>query len=383
MARNSVAEIRRIDLEDLDLPDSASITGVRQLSSYNWIEAPKNTPTIAVPGSPDLWSSPNEPLLLDKDTGHFYIAQNAARHPDYPLEPLFRALYVSRPSFDIGSIDVVTDRSNIRKLLAFVNPRSSKYKREKFTINIEVVKNTAVFCRDETATSEYIGPNEDRGYGHTFEKTYTARQVNGSTGHHRIVSYRFGGLNFLLRHETDGYVGSADQKLLPTDGQMREVDDLSSDLVHLSLSPPNSSKGNIQPAGSKLLIRKVGRVIPLDSTLEIKTRVARRPLGLSEVLSQLWISQTPKLVRAYHTKGLFALPKVEDVAAEIKTWEACNQKDLRRLAGLIRKIRDVARDKGGRAVLRYDAMSDKLILRKLRRKLLLPKDLYLKMGGGG
>jgi hypothetical protein len=36
---------------------------------------------------------------------------------------------------------------------------------ETFTINIEVTKNTAIFCRDETATYEFIGPDEFKGYG--------------------------------------------------------------------------------------------------------------------------------------------------------------------------------------------------------------------------
>jgi hypothetical protein len=37
-------------------------------------------------------------------------------NPDSPLEPLFRSLYIEHPSFDINSIDIVTDRNNIRKL---------------------------------------------------------------------------------------------------------------------------------------------------------------------------------------------------------------------------------------------------------------------------
>ena len=51
-----------------------------------------------------------------------------------------------------------------------------------------------------------IGPGEFRGFGHEFEKASTITQVKGSTGHHRIVSYRLGSLSFLVRHETDGYV---------------------------------------------------------------------------------------------------------------------------------------------------------------------------------
>ncbi|KAF2185807.1 hypothetical protein K469DRAFT_726567 [Zopfia rhizophila CBS 207.26] len=303
-------EISRLGLKDLNTLASASITNVQHLASYNWIEAPRATPTIAVPGSPDLWSLPNGPFRLEKDTGYIYIAQNAARHLDSPLEPLFRALYVSHPSFDIASIDV------------------SSYKREDFTIHVEVTNNTAIFCREEAKTDEYIGLNEFRGYSHSFEKKCTSRQVSRSTRHHRIISYRFGGLKFIVRHETDGYVGVAGTQLSlqPAGNQALEVDDLSSE----------------------------GQAVPLPSTLEVKTRVAHRPLAFEDVVSQLWVSQTPKLVRAYHTKGVFAVPKVED-----------NQKDLRMLAGLIGKIRDIVRESGGRAILKYDANGDNLVFNNL------------------
>ncbi len=101
---------------------------------------------------------------------------------------------------------MVTDRNNIRKLLSFVDPSSTRNGLEAFTINIEITKNTAIFCRDEAKTIEYIGPQEFRGFGHEFEKAYTITQVSGSTGHHRIISYRFSDMNFIVRHETDGYV---------------------------------------------------------------------------------------------------------------------------------------------------------------------------------
>jgi hypothetical protein len=383
MVNNPLAEISGPDLKDISIPASASITNVQQLSSYNWIEAPAATPTISVPGSPDLWSPPKAPFRLEKDTGHVYIAQNAARHPESPLEPLFRALYVSDPSFDIASVDVVTDRNNIRKLLGVVNPRWTSYKREDFTIHVEVTKNTAILCRSETKVDEYIGPNEFRGYGHSFEKNCTTQQVNGSTGHHRITSCNFGGMKFLVRYETDGYasVASAQQSLQPARNQAPDVDDLSSLLDSLLLSPEHSNSKKTDATGSKLVIRKEGQVLPLDSTLEVKTHVAHKPLAFEDIVSQLWVSQTPNLVRAYHTRGVFAVPKVEDVAAHIKAWEVQNQKDLRSLAGLIGKIRDIVKKGGGRAVLKYDANGGNLVFHKVLGKHLLPKSLYAKWEG--
>ena len=376
MAPITVSEISRVDLQELKTPALASITDVKSLSSYNWIEAPNATPTIAVPGSPALWSAPRIPLPLKKDSGLIYIAQNAARHPESPLEPLFRALYSTHPSFDIRSTDVVTDRNNIRKLLLFIDATSSRYGLEAFTINIEVTKNTAIFCRDEVKTSEYIGPREFKGFGHEFEKAYTVAQISGSTGHHRIISYRFSDLNFIVRHETDGYVDtntgmSSSKAMNQTQGS------LSSMLGALSLSSANSHPSNI-PTVSKLIIREEGQAVPLESTLEIKTRVSHKPLEIQEVAPQLWVSQTPKLVRAYHRNGTFQGPVVEDVAAAIHTWEERKQNDLRKLAALIRKIINLVKECGGKAVLKYDVAGDKLVLSKVDKKEMLPKDLYSK-----
>ena len=370
MAPTSLAEISRSEFSDLSR--AASITEVKHLASYNWIEA--LTPTIAVPGSPHLWSAPKAPQQLKKDSGLVYIAQNAARHPDSPLEPLFRALYIENPTFDIRSIDVVTDRNNIRKLLSFINPGSAETAHNPFTINVEVAKNTAIFSRDETMTQETIGLHEFRGFGHEFEKRYTSSQIEGSTGHHRIISYRFGNLNYIIRHETDGYVDT-DAKIPSFNSKEPERDGLSSLLESLSLSTNKGSPTNT-PTGSKLTVKEEGHVTPLESNLEIKTRVIHKPLNIQDVAPQLWISQTLKLVRAYHYKGTFQRPEVEDVAAPIKRWEEQSQTDLRKLAALVEKIVNVVKAGGGNAVVKYDVMKGKLVVWKADGKKMLPKDLY-------
>jgi hypothetical protein len=374
MASTAMSEISRLDLQELDEPTLASITGVKALSSYNWIEAP--TPTITVPGSPALWSVPEVSRRLKKDSGLIYIAQNAARHPESPLEPLFRALYITHPSFDIRSIDVVTDRNNIRKLLSFVDPSSTRDGLEAFTMNIEVTKDTAIFCRDEAKTLEYIEPHEFKGFGHEFEKAYTISQVKGSTGHHRIITYRFGDMSFIVRHETDGYV-TTDTKTSSSQAKDNTRNDLSSMLEALSLSPASSIS-----SGSKLMIKEGGYEIPLASTLEIKTRALHKPLEMHEVVPQLWLSQTPNLVRAYHQKGIFQRPVVEDVATIIKIWEERKQKDLRKLAALIRKIISLVKECGGSAILKYNVEGDKLVICKVESKKMLPKDLYCKWDDG-
>ncbi|KAI1473183.1 uncharacterized protein F4812DRAFT_42053 [Daldinia caldariorum] len=374
MSSKVVAKVSLSDLQGPDVPPVASITDVKYLSSYNWIESPK--PTIAVPGSPPLWAAPKLPQRVNKDSGLIYIAQNAARHPDSPLEPLFRAIYVTDPSFDIRPIDIVTDRNNIRKLLSFVDPTVARNGLEEFTINIEVTKNTAIFSRDETETQDIIGPNEFKGFGHEFEKACTINKIVGSTGHHRIISYRFGGLNVIVRHETDGYVG-ATAGPSSSARKAQSPSDLTSVFDSLSLSPTNTNLGTTTK-GSKLIVQRDGQAVPLSSTLEIKTRVSHKPLEIREVAAQIWVSQTPKLVRAYHQRGVFKVPTVEDITPQIKKWEQDKQVHLRKLALLMRRIVNVVKNCRESVTLRYDRRENKLILTEVPRKKMLPQDLYLK-----
>lgn len=368
-ASEELVEISRLNLK-ASAPAEAIITDVKHLASYNWIEA--STPTIAVPGSPAQWSAPQGSRRVKKDSGLVYIAQNSARHPDSPLEPLFRSLYIEHPSFDINSIDVVTDRNNIRKLLSFINPTFTKNGLDPFTIQVGMTARTAIFCRDETATYEVIGPGEFRGFGHEFEKASTINQVRGSTGHHRIVSYRLGGLGFLVRHETDGYVGDLKPAVKNDESTRNNIANM---LESLSLSPDTTSIDET-PVQSKLTIKKEGRVVPRESTLEIKTRVSHKPLELPEVAPQLWVSQTPKLVRAYHQRGTFSTPKVEDMTAAVKDWEKTHQDDIKRLVALINRILRVTRGWGGSSTIHYDPLKDKLVVKKTERKKMLPDDLY-------
>ena len=146
----------------------------------------------------------------------------------------------------------------------------------------------------------------------------------------------------------------------------------------MTLSPSDEPLPD-KPAGSKLTNKRQGQVVPHASTLEIKTRASHRPLAISEVATQLWVSQTPQIVCAYHCKGLFTEPRVEDVTADIKGWEARNQRNLKKLAALINKIRSVAQrygGGGGKVVVRYDPLGAKLVATKVEDgKKALPEDL--------
>lgn len=365
MGSTHLFQISRSDLFDLKRPDTASITNVKHLSSYNWIDAP--TPTIAAPGSPPLWSNPNVPRQVKKDRGHVYIDQNAARCPDSPLEPLFRALYITDPLFDIIPIDLISDRNNLRKLLSFVDLDVNEFPVKAFTINAELIGNTVLFGRQEEKVEEYIGPADFQGYGREFEKAYTTPSGPRSTGHHRIISYDFGGFRLLVRYEADGCTESV--PMTHADERKSGDDDLAQRLESMSLNQSTVS------SRSKLTVREEGYVAPSESILEIKTRVRHKPISIERVAPQLWISQTSKLVRAYHIVGKFEIPRVEDVGRKIKGWEESNQKSLKILAALIAKIITLVK-KHSRVIVKYEPEREKLIFQTSNEGKMLPDDLY-------
>lgn len=356
----SVIRITREDLQGAEDSRPASISDVKHLSSYNWIEAPHDEPCIVVPGCPALWRVPRTQEALQKDSGFDFIAQNAYRHPESPLEPLFRALYITEPSFDLRSVDVVTDRDNLRKLLSFADPSLRNGRYDLFTINVEVTKNTAIFCRQAKATNNANGPNEFLGYHDSFKEAYTIDQIKGSTGHHRIITYKFGGLKFIVRHESDGYVGMTSA---------------------VSVNSLASQKDIVAAAAvetSKLHVKQQGTRVPLEATLVIKTRAYRKNIPFDEVAPRLWASQTPKLVRAYHVKGQFRNPAVEDVSVSVKLWETVHQEELKRLAMLIKKIIAAVKECGGKAVVNLGESQNELLIRKSDGKKMLPDHLYCK-----
>ena len=373
-----ISEITRSELIDESSPP-AQITNVQHLSSYNWIQS--TSPTIAIPGIPSLWSPPATAQRIRKDSGLIYTYHDAAHHGESPLEPLFRSLYAENPSFDISSIDLVTDRNNIRKLLTFIASNLERERRHgAFEIDIEVEPNTGtvLFCRVEAETALFIKKGVFQGYGQEFKRAYTRNEIKKSTGHHRVISYRFGGLNLLLRSEMDGYV----EPDLPAQSTSAGGGYGGSDTSDKLARPPRPRPQNRAPPpypasrDSKLLIRKQGRVVPIASTLKIIT--GGDNARLNKVIPRLWMSQTPNLVRAHYKDGVFEKPDVEAVSSAIALWEEENQEALKKLAVLIKKIIAVVKGNGKHFTISYEG-GDALVISKVDgESAMLPDDLYSK-----
>lgn len=113
------------------------------------------------------------------------------------LFPLIRAVQdvesqsgtKGKDAFDWSSVDFVTDRNGLRKLLRWINAPHGDPPRD-FRIDMQLAgSKTVLLNRWEQITKEQ--PGSRRSYGFNFEEAMTvpAPGCERGTGHHRIVTY--------------------------------------------------------------------------------------------------------------------------------------------------------------------------------------------------
>ena len=319
-------------------------------------------------GIPPIWIPPRFPPALNPDIGNRYVDQNADRNPGSPLESLISAINNKQPSFDFSTINIITDRSPIRKLFGFVNGEDGqqKYSRSiEFRFGIQVMDNgTALFTRLEQQTRQGVTTDKNRrvqGYRQAFEENYTkiAASARGSTSHHRIVSYRFGGLSFLVRYAVDAYlqdhVGSCQYEGIEENG----VDALIEYHKAISLIHPAPTGNN--PFKKRVIVLTGGRELPHSATLELATRKSTTPFDLNDRLPDLWISQTPHFItcryRVEHVKrspkARFDDIKLTDVKSRLGEWEDANAGSLKKLVSVLNQLLTAARGMKGPCIVSF------------------------------
>ncbi|KAK4692872.1 glycine cleavage system H protein, partial [Lecanoromycetidae sp. Uapishka_2] len=211
-----MANIIRISRHGLkgESNDSAQIVDFEVIASYNWLD--EGLPTILVPGIPPLWAPPYVPPAIKKDSGIQFVDQNADRTPGSPLQAMIQAAHTMKPDFDLSKVNIVTDRSPIRKLLGFVSDEKKPFK-----FGVTIHGNTALITRIEKATrASYSDFGECHGFRVDFETKHTkiANFARASTSHHRIVTYKLGGLIFLVRYAVDAYFGDKASTIMKAKG---------------------------------------------------------------------------------------------------------------------------------------------------------------------
>lgn len=206
------------------------------------------------------------------------------------------------------------------------------------------------------------------GHGHAFLEAYTSWEpgFGRSLSHQRILKYRLGGLDLLVRYQAHGYVGAGQRTRTAAS---EDTLDALGQTGSLRLHQDGSSMASNNEG---LVVASAGGPTSQDSIMEIKTRTSsnarnrKATFDVSKHMPRLWIRQVPTLVLAYHTEGLFDLVKVHDVSTALKEWEAEKQTDLRQLVALLRLLaRDAMADDGGKLELVSERGGDLELRRRL------------------
>ncbi|KAI1266291.1 geranylgeranyl pyrophosphate synthetase [Xylariaceae sp. FL1019] len=335
---------------------TVGIKDPKVIASYNWIAA--SSPSILIPGEPPAWTPLQKPPKLNEDSGTYYRDLNAAQFPDHPLQPTIEAVMKMCPvkHSETPSVrpDLVACGSTLGNLLRFARGDVKP-----FRMLVEVVGTTVHLIRREKSPRETIP--DIRGYGHTFPETYTTwgSSVRGSLSHQRIMRYRLGDLDCVVRFECDGYLpgtnfipqsGNQQDRVSTTgrrgDGSIGNVSsivgDLASSLVIKSVEPGSKS-------GSALAISTAGHFGADLPTFELKTRSFKRRDKHEELLAEeiprLWLKQVSRFIAGYHTYGRFEDIVIANVQSDILTWETKHTEELKRFASLLDLVIQFARDR--------------------------------------
>ncbi|KAF9063294.1 hypothetical protein BDP27DRAFT_1335277 [Rhodocollybia butyracea] len=362
--------------DTLVLTDPVKIRDLQYLGSYNWIGS-KDQPTILVPGSPPEWRNITTPFTVAADVGTSFADQNSHWFPSANLVPLIVAVNTvqrsqsesgsSTKSFDWSSVDLVTDRNGLRKLLRWINGTAER----DFRIDLQLAGNTVIFSRWEKSTQAAMSGFT---FGFNFEEKTTnpAKDCEGSTGHHRIVKYDLNGLKVVVRFEVDAclppVVSSSTNR-----NRSSTIDDLTLALSSTSISSKSGPPVTFTsiPVGGALSLRvgEGGSVVPQTSLIELSTRSRKRLVDnrWKEDFPQLFLSQTPYHYLGAHDSGHFY---------EIQKREKTCQSSFTKLRGVLGLIREVAIDHGEQGRLSLVCRGGKLELYGRRDdNSLLPESL--------
>ncbi|KAK7747350.1 hypothetical protein SLS53_001603 [Cytospora paraplurivora] len=308
---------------------------------------------------PAKWTPLPTARQLKPDSGQYVRDPNAARYPKHPVEPAITAV-LAIDHENAQNVDIVACGSTLGNLLRFIRGEDRQ-----FRMLVELVEGTIFFIRRES--SPFIP--DVKGYGHSFPEAYTTweGEVKGSVSHQRVLSYRFGGLGFLLRFEGDGYLWDGDE-VVRADGDHKSatVNDFNAtqSVEELAAELNRSRVTGAQPThGDNLKIIHAGNLVSQDRIFDLKTRSVRRKEAdrfedtFGEQLPRLWVSQIPRFILAYHKHGLFEEISIRDARSDVKSWERNHVDVLSRLAALLHRIVGLVRSRSdGRLELRHETV---------------------------
>ena len=297
----------------------SSRDGYDTLCSYSWKQT--DVPTIYVPGTPATFTKPDTfPLQLDPDTGLHYIDQHTHRVPKHQYEPVFQALAVVNPDVRFNNVDIVVNRSSLQNLLKFVNDKAF----QAFHLDLDIEGSTLFIGRKVYKGRVSSAPGS---YGRNFEATFTTEdpELEDASGHHRVLRYKLGPLDIVLRLEVDAYRADFED----------DPDAPKSCLAEYIPKPElTTTIDHHSPQPTAVIAR--GTMVSHSKTIELKSNEKSRPL------EQMWLGRTPSCCLGAHKNGFYKRTFEKHVTQkEFEEWEQKQQDGLQKLVWLLQKLREV------------------------------------------
>jgi len=215
------------------------------------------------------------------------------------------------PDYNMRPIELVTDRNSLRKLLDFASDKTGSWR-----IDADLIGDTMFFSQWEVERIQIINGEQDTGYGHEFEKAFTTfdPELKDSIGHNRIVRYKLGDTDCMVRFEAGAYVES---EASLTNSTSDDGGESKTDVTPGRMMAPVTIKGKsvtlvfkevYKAIGSPYRLVEVipqGRLVDPADIAEVKSR-GKLPSS-AKIMSQLWFSQTRNLCVGIHKDGRISL----------------------------------------------------------------------------
>lgn len=198
---------------------------------------------------------------------------------------LLHRLFTLNPTFDTSIIDIVGCGSTLTHLLSFaLNEKRS------FSFKVEKIGNAIFLIRQEDIIKPFPVPSYKRTMASAF--TTWAPDVADSESHQRIVSYTFGGLNMVVRYESDACMPSIDRKskfedTMETYTRKRKLGDLEDNDEHQRDSRIMRQKPAVWDSADLLPEHLKGKLVIDSAGLEISRQKSSRSKAAPERNSPL------------------------------------------------------------------------------------------------
>ncbi|KAK4448989.1 hypothetical protein QBC34DRAFT_300243 [Podospora aff. communis PSN243] len=204
LAKHGLEYLETLDLDSLVVDRAVSIQDDVDLASFNKLTDGE----IIVPGAPPKFFPIMGRTDIKLDARNHSLQTHFPQYT-YTFEPLVRSVQIMDPFFDFDKTSLVTNASNLHKLYHF------------FTNKHRVIERFDMeFRRGTLFMSKWNGDpslSSSMGHGAGFEKQ-TCRYpyddsdatLRVSASHHRVVRYRFSGVDCVVQSEVDAYYCSCD-----------------------------------------------------------------------------------------------------------------------------------------------------------------------------